>query len=354
MSCPSRLRRLWREDNGMVAVMVAAMLTVLVGMAGAAVDLGVVYTARGQLQNAADAAALAAADTILRYDSDYTAQVDYDTAWATAQEIAGANQAVGVNLALLESDFVVGKWDPATGTWVATGGSDPAEVNAVQVTVRRDQRANSPVGTFFAGIVGVDRVELQATARAYVGYAGSVPQGAVALPIAVKAEALANEDGSPDCGRSLEFHSEPNENAEWTSFFDWPVNDPTVREYACGCRPSPELKVGDQIFVTNGNLSNHTFQELAQRFQEEGTDTDGDGLADEWMVVLPVVKTGEGHCGCSHTAEVVGFAYFQVTAVRPAPYKDVVGTLQCGMVVPDSATGGEDFGARADHPKLIQ
>lgn len=337
----------------MVAVMVAAMLTALVGMAGAAVDLGMIYTARSQLQNAADAAALAAADTIITYDGTFIAQVDYDGAWATAQQIAGANQAIGVNLALLESDFVVGKWDPDTGTWVSTGASDnPADINAVQVTVRRDELANSPVGTFFAGIVGVDQVGLQATARAYIGYAGNVPEGAVALPIAVKAEAVLGDDDSPDCGQSLEFHSEPDENAEWTTFFDWPVNDPTVREYACGCRTSPALKVGDEIFVTNGNLSNHTFQALADRFQEEGTDTDGDGQADEWLVVLPVVKSE--HHGCSHTVEVVGFAYFLITEVRPAPYKDIVGTLQCGMVIPDSSTGGEDFGARAGHPKLIQ
>ena len=107
--------------------------------------------------------------------------------------------------------------------------------------------------------------------------------------------------------------------------------------------------MGDEINVINGTLSNHTFEALAQRFQEEGTDTDGDGLADEWRVLLPVVESG----GCATKAQVVGFAYFTITEVRPAPDKEVVGTLECGLVAPDSATGGDDFGTRASHPKLV-
>ncbi len=351
MPWPIDLRRLLREERAAVAVVVAFMLTALVGLTGAATDLGLLYTAHSQLQNAADAAALAAADTIITYDASGNAQVDYSGALATAQQISAANQAIGVNLNLLEPDFVVGQWDLATGQWISTGSSsNPDDINAVQVTLRRDEVANTPVETYFAGIVGYPQVGLTATALAFIGYAGSAPEGAVALPIAVKAQAVLGDDEEPVCGQALEFHSEPQENAEWTTFFDWPCNDPGVRDYVCGCKSSPELKVGDDINVINGNLSNHTFEALAQRFQEEGTDTDGDGLADQWMVMLPVVESGQ----CATKAHVVGFAHFIITEVQTAPEKKVVGILQCGMVSPDSTTGGEDFGTRAGHPKLVQ
>lgn len=348
MRWPINPVRFIRDERGMLAAMAAVMLTALVGITGAATDLGLLYTARNQLQNAADASALAAADAIITYDSSFNAQVDYQSAWSTAQQLAASNQAIGVNLTLLEPDFVVGKWDLAGGQWISTGSSsDPNDINAVQVTLRRDETANSPVSTYFAGIVGYGQVGVSAASLAFIGYAGSSPEGALALPIAVAADAVTGGDDAPDCGQALVFHDERNENAEWTTFFDWPSNDPNVRDYVCGCKSSPALKVGDDINVINGNLSNQTFEALAARFQDEGEDVDGDGIADQWLVTLPVVEFG------ATTAHVTGFAYFTITEVRTAPDKEVVGVLQCGMVVPDSATGGEDYGARAGHPKLI-
>lgn len=56
-----KLKKLYKEDNGQVLVMFALMLTVLMGFAALVIDVGVGYVARGELQNAADAAALAGA-----------------------------------------------------------------------------------------------------------------------------------------------------------------------------------------------------------------------------------------------------------------------------------------------------
>ncbi len=55
------ITRLRDDESGASAVMVGVMLTVLVGFAGVAVDVGAMYSERAQLQNAADAGALAAA-----------------------------------------------------------------------------------------------------------------------------------------------------------------------------------------------------------------------------------------------------------------------------------------------------
>ncbi|NLY50300.1 MAG: hypothetical protein GX062_04775, partial [Firmicutes bacterium] len=60
----SVLRRLLREDKGSVLVLVAAALVVMLGFAALVVDIGGVALAKGRLQNACDAAALAAAQEL--------------------------------------------------------------------------------------------------------------------------------------------------------------------------------------------------------------------------------------------------------------------------------------------------
>ena len=335
-----------------MAMVTAVMLTAIVALVGTAVDLGVLFTARSQLQNAADAAALAAADTLIAYDAQGQAVTQPDTAVSTAQQLTLANEALGQSLTLLSDDITLGYWDGAVGDFDPnrTGpSSNPDDLTGVRVKVRRDDLANSPVTTFFAGVVGVDQVGVSASATAFLGYAGSVEEGTVDLPIAVDEYALNGGDG-PLCGNSIDFHDENNENGSWTTFFDWPVNDPMVKKYACGCKEVPALKVGDMINLINGNLSNNTFNTLKQRFENEGTDTNGDGLADEWEVVLPVYKHGAN----SGAAELVGFAHMVITGVQTAPYKNVTGYLQCGKVIPNSQTGGTDFGSRATYSKLIQ
>jgi Flp pilus assembly protein TadG len=56
-----RLRKALRGERGASAVLVAILILPLVGVAGLAVDVGVLYVERSQLQNGADAAALAVA-----------------------------------------------------------------------------------------------------------------------------------------------------------------------------------------------------------------------------------------------------------------------------------------------------
>jgi Flp pilus assembly protein TadG len=55
------LRRLWSQEEGVVAPMAALLMVVLVGFAALALDFGTIYANRRALQNAADAAALAGA-----------------------------------------------------------------------------------------------------------------------------------------------------------------------------------------------------------------------------------------------------------------------------------------------------
>ncbi|MCB2187524.1 MAG: hypothetical protein KQJ78_13970 [Deltaproteobacteria bacterium] len=348
----TKLRRLRDEDRAVVAVTVALLLTGLVGMAGAAVDLGVLYAGRSELQNAADAAALAGANTLITYNANNEAVAQASVGVATAKELALANEALGVSLTLLDQDITMGFWDFDTGDFDPdrTGpSSNPDDLTGFEVLLRRDGVANSPVATFFAGILGLDQVDLSASSVALLGWTGAVPEGTVDLPIAVAEEAISDGD-NPLCGTALEFHPENEENASWTTFFTWPANDNTVRDYVDGTLPTPPIAVGDEIALTNGTLSQQTFQRLMDRFASTAEDTDGDGEPDHWLVTLPVVQAGAN----SGFVEVVGFCHFVITAVEDAPEKTLYGHLQCGMVIPNTETGGGNYGTRATASKLVR
>ncbi|CZQ80916.1 Hypothetical protein Tpal_134 [Trichococcus palustris] len=75
------IKRLKKEEQGQALIMVALMLTVLLGFAALVVDVGNLYVQKSQLQNAADAAALAGAQ-------DLGTAIDAE---ATAKNYAEAN-----------------------------------------------------------------------------------------------------------------------------------------------------------------------------------------------------------------------------------------------------------------------
>ena len=60
---PSRIQRV-RQERGAIIIFVALGLVVLIGMMGLAIDLGHAYVNKSQLQNIADACALAGASAL--------------------------------------------------------------------------------------------------------------------------------------------------------------------------------------------------------------------------------------------------------------------------------------------------
>src|SRR5258707_13661923 len=78
------------EEGGQTIVLVAVALVSLLGMAALAIDVSTLYVAKGEMQRAADAAALAGAKAFV--DSGITsllpADPNYVTRQATAQAMA--------------------------------------------------------------------------------------------------------------------------------------------------------------------------------------------------------------------------------------------------------------------------
>ncbi len=144
-------------ERGATAVMVAVMMTVLLGCLAFVVDIGLITAEKVQLQTGADAAALAVAqDCLLKGTPACTA-----TAAATAQDFAKTNNAAGM------------------------AGIKPPEFpspESVKITTTAKNSGGDGVVMTFARFLGVDTVQVSATATAAWGgpYAG-----ATALPIVI-------------------------------------------------------------------------------------------------------------------------------------------------------------------------
>ena len=150
--------------RGAVVVLVAVLLVVMLGFTVLAVDVGYMYDARAELQNAADSAAMAAAAFL----SSGTPSEAESQVKATAAVFAEINKAAGTgNVIDKDADVVLGKAtaDLSTGRYTFEPSVYPWD--AVQVTVRRHAGSVSgPIGLFFAGFFGKSSADIGATAIA--------------------------------------------------------------------------------------------------------------------------------------------------------------------------------------------
>jgi hypothetical protein len=170
-----------------IVPLTALLLTIMVGMLAFSVDIGYICAVEAELQNAADAAALAGAQQMQSpfvsfYSPGQTQQqqiflqVTTDTLNSsspipTAQQFAAANQAGGVYIQVPVTDISFSYYD---GTNPFVPASYPNYFpNTITVTTRRDSTANGSLGLFFGQIFGISTSNLTATASATI-YAGDV------------------------------------------------------------------------------------------------------------------------------------------------------------------------------------
>jgi Flp pilus assembly protein TadG len=174
----------WSRRTAGVAPLTALLLIPLLAMMAFAVDVGWIAETNEELQNAADAAALAAAEQLPPYYVQYyTPGSDQGTALSNArtqansfaQNYAGYHKAGNCTSVVLDTtnDVVYGYQDASTPfTTTVPAGTFP---NTVQVTLRLNGGAgtNAKLGLFFGPVLGMPTVDVTATARATI-YNGEI------------------------------------------------------------------------------------------------------------------------------------------------------------------------------------
>jgi Flp pilus assembly protein TadG len=150
------------------------MLVPLMALIAFSVDVGYMVRVKAELQNAADAAALAGACELMQPNfsgigtAPASASASIAKALAEAQRFAKLNSAGKKTLSLLPGDTTIGYMaNPANqqqtlNAW-ASGDLLP---NSVRVLMRRDGTANTPVPLYFAKALGYGSWNGTATATA--------------------------------------------------------------------------------------------------------------------------------------------------------------------------------------------
>jgi Flp pilus assembly protein TadG len=383
------------EERGVTTVAVLVALVGLIAAGALAIDVGLIWAARTQLQGATDAAALAAAMNMI--DKDAPA-VTLPAAEAAAIDVAGLNEAVPTSSVVIEgSDLTFGRWDlDARNLDTGVNLAIPEQVTGVEVVARLDGVDNAPVPAFLSRVLGRTSFNVEARATAYLGFAGAVGPGEVDLPIAIDCCKLRG----PDCDQDycstinsnppnpcplanpqeagattvscIEFFSTPEQNACWTEFdgSSPSINTPGLSDIVNDGNPIT-VQANEPYYMDNGDKT-PVIADIYDRFHGDGAFSGNpagidryppyDGFEDSWVVGLPVVECQtDAHCAGGIPFEIIGFLCIEIREIIVTPDKIIRARFLCNT---DSlydecdlgvtGTGGDDFGVRADLPVLVR
>ncbi|MFH1245194.1 MAG: VWA domain-containing protein [Candidatus Omnitrophota bacterium] len=146
-----------RSKKGVSLLWMAVIASVLAATGAFAVDLGRLWLARNELQNVADAAALAGASALGSTHNEVRAR---------ARDVACENSAGGESIQLNAAEIEPGNWDADTKAFTPLDILSGTGGNAVRVTASRTCDSNGPIGLCFGRLLGEDQVELTACAIA--------------------------------------------------------------------------------------------------------------------------------------------------------------------------------------------
>lgn len=385
-----------KNESGVTAILVAIVITVLIGFTALAVDVGYVMTARNELQNIADGAALAATRQLgaiyqgMSYDQQQNYVCNPSTIRPIAQDVGGKNRAAGQNITIDDADIIIGQWD-ANALMLHPTLLQP---DAVRVTARRDGGSNGPITTFFARILGINTVDVTATATAALTGQGTTEEGELELPVGISRYFF--EEGHT-CNDWIKFSptKDPDACAGWTSW-DYNPNDNNLRKILREELESPATTAGiDDANFIGGDLSVQTFNSLLMLFKDKGYDydpdtdqpiqLDGDGrpmpghtdeagvplFADDGVTRLTypdgtprnyhkwetkVVVYDWYDCDNPNTSiRIAGYAIIELIDVVGPPDKLLRGKILCNLFSnEDTRGGGGDYGVKGSIPGLVE
>lgn len=383
----------------MAAPMVAVCLTMLIGFAAAAVDVGYVMMTKNELQNIADATALSGARWLgHNYQEMSSAEqqayvCDPGPIIAGVQEVALNSYAGGLGgITINTGDVTIGTWN-SNGTPPLTQTMN--QPDAVSVTVRRDDAANGPISSIFARILGLETFELSADATAALTGQGESKPGELELPVGISAYFFDEHA----CNDWVKFSptKDPDACAGWTSW-DYNANDANLRKILEGDLASPATTAAeDTANFIGGDLSTNTFDALLTLFQEKGYDYDpvtdqpietmavdgedvpvaghhpqGVPLYDDdgvtrleypdgtprnyhrWKTLV-VVYDWHDCDNPNTTIPIAGYAMIDLTDVVGAPEKLLRGKIICKLISnEEDRGGGGNYGTKGSIPGLVE
>ena len=108
-----------------------------------------------------------------------------------------------------------------------------------------------------------------------------------------------------------------------------------------GTTPSPAVQVGNLINTNNGVMAS-VINEMKDQFYNVHNGN--------WTIVVPVISSKDNYGG---QEKVLGFSAIQITEVKGPPDKTITGYSVGGYILPNTETGGPNYGLQATIPKLV-
>ncbi len=346
-----------RGDSGAVAVVTALCLTVFFGMLALVLDIGHLHVVRGELQNAADAGALAGAQALApSFQPDRRLMPNPASPnYSQAIQVAGMalNQADWEHIAFGPGDIIVGHWGwPGESFTLNRFTPGFSEVNAVMVKARKDQSINQPVATWFGWVFGIEQVDVGSLeAVAALGYASTVGTGRI-FPIAINQAWLRQQLLLPNPGSGVTFNPDGQDNGGWCGPIDRSINANLLKDWMANGFPE-QLSLGDLISMNNGTIDS-AINELKrslpgnsqQYLMSDGTTVTG------WLVLSPVIGVDK----FNRDTSVLEYQPMIITDVQSqgSPKTITVVFYDRPILVHGAWPGGPKSKVLANIPKLVQ
>jgi len=145
-------KRLIRDQQGVASVVVGLSMAALLGLTALAIDIGQAHLKRGSLQTAADAGALAGANSLLAEGDDFEALRTIIKNYAYKNLVNEDKP----TLALTDEDII----------FLRDGVPTNYEPNQVEISVTLSGERNNPLKLYFGKIIGTPFMDIRVVARA--------------------------------------------------------------------------------------------------------------------------------------------------------------------------------------------
>jgi len=408
----NKFSKFFRDDSGTVAIITAIILFfVFIGIAALAIDIGRLAASKNELQNAADAAALAGARKLGEMYNEMSPyevnnfncnENQCEDVYTTAQDTLKLNKAAGDML--LDCDVKIGQWINED----FYHDEDPPDAVRVRVGKGGDS-GNTPISTFFARIFHVESLDAFAEATAALTGPTSVEEGELKAPFGLSKNVFPD-----DCSTPIRFSPTTESCAGWHNFFDH-INASKMESKLLGliqgdnCEEycydnedqilltgsewldenfdinktpteevTPETGAGDEYEFQGGTISSLFLGGYLDEDDYDGnTGTvhdnekkpapfialfdyfryrDGDGDDGKWTTTVPVYADDPDSCINPNTAiEIVGFATIEILMPNPPPDSTVDVYVYCDLSVTEGRGSGGGYGnLRGSIPNLVQ
>jgi hypothetical protein len=327
------LKRILYGTEGQSLPLVLMFMLVLMGALALVVDGGNGYFERRHMQNAADAAALAAATTVVK--GEYRDSVVRQVAAGYAQQNGAAS-------------VIVEYLDQNGNVLVPSGGNIPSSLYSVRAT------AQCTFPTIFARVMGIRMLTASARASAHAE-PGAMPSSFTGLaPLSVPTnfyDSCAAAGVSCDLWDSQYAHAWGIPANEYKSLIDLsfgvaegsiPTN---ISDWTLNGYPGV-VDDGSWVPTITGNYGNNVAGALRERIADHPTGVDPDGVV--WGYIDMVVWDGWADTATGLSVHIAKFGRFKVRLT------DVSGSHTYGHFV-DFVVAGHTRGGDLQHtgPRII-